>query len=284
MLAVKNEYETIQYTDNLPARIELFDSQGSLFRRGSHWHKEIELIYVLDGEVDVTKNNIETKLKSGDIFIFNSGEIHSIDVFDGDKPIQTVTVHLSFDFAKQFDDSLDYMNFKIDSNTQAEEKLKNFMKRLADSKTHSEDNFPGIKQYALIMDIFHVLFTSCRRKKQISLYGNCNVNFRNAKVAMEYIEKHYRENINLNVMAELVGLNPIYFSKYFKDTTGQGFNAFLGNVRLKHALDDLLNHGMSITDAAEYNGFPNVKSFENVCKRSYGLTPLQFKKQQMKVS
>ena len=101
---------------------------------------------------------------------------------------------------------------------------------------------------------------------------------------MEYIEEHYREDINLNVMSGIVGLNPIYFSKYFKDATGMGFNAYLGTVRMKHALDDMLNHGMSATDAAKCNGFPNVKSFETVCKRSYGLTPLQFKKQQLKVS
>lgn len=284
MIAVKYEYQTIEYNDNLPARIELFESQGSELRADPHWHKEIEIIYVLDGGFDITKNDLKTKLKSGDIFILNSGEIHNIDVLDGDKIIKAVIAHLSFEFAKQFDDSLDFMYFRIDSNTQAESKLKDLMKRLADSKSHSEEDFPGIKQYGLIMDIFHVLFTSCRRKKQISLYGNCNVNFRNAKVAMEYIEEHYREDINLNVMAELVGLNPIYFSKYFKDTTGQGFNTYLGTVRLKHALDDLLNHGMSIADAAKCNGFPSVKSFETVCKRSYGLTPLQFKKQQLRVS
>lgn len=280
MIAVKYEYQTIEYNDNLPARIEYSENPGSEYRAESHWHKEIELFYLLDGTLSITKNNHETMLNSGDLFLLNSGEIHSVNVDDGDKTIKAVRVYLSFDFAKKFDDSLDLIYFKVDSNTKAEEQLKELMKQLAKVET----DYPRIKQYALIMDIFHVLFTNCRKRKQISLYGNCSVNFRKAKVAMEYIEEHYREDINLNVMAALVGLNPIYFSKYFKDATGQGFNAFLGNVRLKHAMDDLLGHGMSIADAAKCNGFPSVKSFETVCKRSYGLTPLQFKKQQLRVS
>ena len=63
-----------------------------------------------------------------------------------------------------------------------------------------------------------------------------------------------------------------------------GFTAYVNSIRLKHALEDIMDGNMSIADAASYNGFPSVKSFETACKRSYGLTPLQFKKQQLKVS
>lgn len=281
---MRYEYQTIKYDDNLPARIEHIEKPGSELRCEPHWHKEIELIYILDGGLIINKNGENVILKSGDLFLINSGEIHSVDVSEGDREVKLLRVYLSYDFAKKFDDSLDLMNFKITPGAQAEEELKNLMEQSAVIKRDVNRDFPGIKQYALIMDTFHILFTSCRVKKQISLYGNCRVSFRNAKLAMEYVEEHYREDINLNVMAGIVGLNPIYFSKYFKDSTGQGFNAYLSSVRLKHAMEDLLNHGMSIADAAKYNGFPNVKSFENVCKRSYGLTPLQFKKQQLKVS
>ena len=75
-----------------------------------------------------------------------------------------------------------------------------------------------------------------------------------------------------------------YFSKYFKDSTGMGFTAYVNSIRLKHALEDIMDGNMSIADAASYNGFPSVKTFETACKRSYGLTPLQFKKQQLRVS
>lgn len=281
---MKYDFETIKYDDNLPAKIEIIDQPGSRCRSDPHWHKELELIYMLDGQLAVTKNGESQTLYPDDIFLLNSSEIHQLDVEDGDAQVSYLTAYLSFDFAKKFDSALDAVYFQIDRNTKAEEELKSLMRQLVTHKLGQEHGYPSIKQYAIVMDIFHVLFENCRRKKQISLYGNCKVEFRNAKVAMEYIEEHYRDELNLSVMAELVGLNPIYFSKYFKDATGKSFTAYVNSVRMKHAVDDLLTHGMSIADAAKYNGFASVKSFEIACKRSYGLTPLQFKKQQLSVS
>ena len=273
---MKYEYETIKYNDNLPAKIKLCDETGKEIFTNYHWHKEIELICIIDGKAKIEKNSESFILAKGDVFLLNSGEIHKLSA-DCDNA-KILILQLSYDFVKQFDSQLDAHNFVINRGSQAEQLLKQYLHELSDV------SLSAFQQYAVMMNILHVLFTYCQRERQISLYGNCKVNFRNAKLAMEYIEEHYREDINLNVMANIVGLNPVYFSKYFKDSTGQGFNAYLGSVRLKHAIDDLLNHGLTIADAASCNGFPNVKSFENACKRSYGLTPLQFKKQRLMVS
>lgn len=270
---MKYKYETMKYNDNLPAKIELCGSIDP----DVHWHKEIELIYLVNGELTVSKNGSEYGLNKGDVFLMNSGEIHQLSP-ENEDDTELLVLHLSYDFVKKFDDMFDMHSFIVHPDSRAEQELKKHMIELSDS------TLSALQQYAVIMNILHVLFDRCCRDKQISLYGNCKVTFRNAKVAMEYIEEHYREELNLNVMAELVGLNPIYFSKYFKDSTGMGFNAYVNAVRLKHALEDIMGGNMSIADAASYNGFPSVKSFEIACKRSYGLTPLQFKKQQLKVS
>ena len=268
---MRYKYETIKYNDNLPAKIEISRQISS----DVHWHKEIELVYIAQGSITALKNEVEYGLDKGSFFLFNSGEIHSLTPSrDG---VMTVTLHLSHDFAKKFDPQLDSRSFVVVPGSKAEQELKSQMILLSDSSLST------LQQYAVIMNVLHVLFEQCIRERQISLYGNCKVTFRNAKLAMEYIEEHYREELNLNVMAELVGLNPVYFSKYFKDTTGMGFNAYVNSVRMKHALEDLMAENMSIADAASYNGFPNVKSFENACKRSYGLTPLQFKKRQQQL-
>lgn len=269
---MKYRYETIKYNDNLPARVENCVCTAS----DLHWHKEIELVFVANGNLTVFKNEEEYSLYSGNLCLFNSREIHQLTPV-GDN-VRLVSLYLSYDFAKNFESQLDMRSFVVVPGSRAEQELKEQMLLL------SYGTLSTLQQYAVIMNILHVLFEQCLRERQISLYGNCKVSFRNAKLAMEYIDEHYREELNLNVMAELVGLNPIYFSKYFKDSTGMGFNAYVNSVRMKHALEDLMAENMSIADAASYNGFPNVKSFENACKRSYGVTPLQFKKRQLMVS
>ena len=270
---MKSEFKTIQYNNNLPARIEFI--QGVLSAE-PHWHKEIELVYVAEGALKVEKHGRIFTLNSGEVFLINSGEIHQLSA-EGEA--EFLSLHLSYDFAKQFDAQLDAVMFEL--NNQAKQSLKPLLQELTERRNMENQTF---KQYAVLMDIFHILFTDCRRQKRISLYGNAKSGERNAKIAVEHIEQHYRENLSLNSMAQLLGLHPIYFSKYFKEVTGTGFNTYVNTVRMKHALDDLIRHGMTIADAAKANGFSNVKSFETICKRSYGLTPLQFKKQQLMVS
>ena len=49
---MNSEFELIRYNDNLPARIEI--KQGEI-NTPYHWHKEIELVYVLDGALESTQ-------------------------------------------------------------------------------------------------------------------------------------------------------------------------------------------------------------------------------------
>ena len=102
-------------------------------------------------------------------------------------------------------------------------------------------------------------------------------NFNHAKNVIEYIGKHYNDEITLDDMAELAGLSPAYFSKYFKDITGTNFTKYLNSIRLEHALKDMLTQNISVTDAALENGFSNVKFFITICKKVYEYTPAQYR-------
>ena len=79
-------------------------------------------------------------------------------------------------------------------------------------------------------------------------------------------------------MATLVGLSPAYFSHHFKTVTEMTFVRFLSCLRMEHALSDLVSMDISVTDAALRNGFANVRAFFASCKRVFGLTPMQLKK------
>lgn len=91
--------------------------------------------------------------------------------------------------------------------------------------------------------------------------------------------QNYKEEITLNDIAALVGLTPSYFSKYFKNITESSFTQYLNGVRLEYALKDMIYNHDTVTNAALENGFANVKSFINLCKKVYGCTPNQYKKQ-----
>ncbi|ETI69621.1 helix-turn-helix domain-containing protein [Neobacillus vireti] len=94
---------------------------------------------------------------------------------------------------------------------------------------------------------------------------------------IDYMERNYEQQITLEEMAQKAFLSTGYLSRYFKQKMGMGFSRFLMNIRLKHGVKDLLYTTDSISQIAMKNGFPNTKSFSNLFKESYGVTPHEYR-------
>ena len=94
---------------------------------------------------------------------------------------------------------------------------------------------------------------------------------------INYMEENYDQPITLEEMAQRTYLSTAYLSRYFKQKMGIGFSRFLMNIRLKHSLKDLLYTADSISQISLKNGFPNTKSFSNLFKEVYGVTPNEYR-------
>lgn len=271
-------YEVVKYNKNIPAMILMQNKPGWRCRTHLHWHKELELIYMIHGHLNICVNGREQTLDDNELFLCNSEEIHITDVRDDNEVNRYLVVMLSYDFMGQHFADIDSVFFSVDSNEEAKNEIIFSMKKIVDLCEIKNDIFVDIQKHKEILNIFYLLLRYCAVPKKNTFVVSSLKNFNNTKIVIEYIEKHYSDEITLNDMAELAELSPAYFSKYFKNITGISFLKYLNSVRLEYALKDMLVKNMSVTNAAFENGFPNVKSFINTCKSIYGYTPTQYKK------
>ena len=268
---MNSEFELIRYNDKLPARIEI--KQGEI-NTPYHWHKEIELVYVLDGALEININNSVQTLHTDEFRLINSVESHSLS---GDNA-KCLILDISYEFASQFDESLYSSVFKVIGGSGAEDELRNLLWQL--SRTVNEPKLPDLRQYSLITDILHVLFVQCRHENPNAVKESEKVQSRHVKLAIEYIEQHYREEFTEKGVAEILGVQPVYLAQRFKEATGKTFTEYVMEFRLERAMDALINKGMPIDDAADYGGFPSKRTFVAKCKRIYNITSFQLLKQQ----
>lgn len=269
--SVNSEFELIRYNDNLPARIDI--KQG-VISTTYHWHKEIELVYVMDGAVTIKINTQDRSLHADEFVLINSVENHRLSAENA----QCLILDISYEFAAQFDESLYSSVFKVIGGSGAEEELHNLLWQL--SRTVNESDLPDLRQYSLITEILHVLFVQCRHETPNAVKESENIQSRHVKLALEYIEQHFREEFTEKSVAELLGIQSVYLSRRFKEATGKPFTEYVMEFRLERAMDALINKGMPIDDAADYGGFPSKRTFIAKCKRAYGITPFQLLKQQ----
>lgn len=95
---------------------------------------------------------------------------------------------------------------------------------------------------------------------------------------LDYLNHHYGEDINLNLVADKLNLTPGYLSSIFKEKTNINFSEYLNNLRVERAKELLVNVDLRIQDIAMQVGYQNVNSFIRMFKRRYGLTPGEYRK------
>ena len=97
------------------------------------------------------------------------------------------------------------------------------------------------------------------------------------RLALRYIDEHYREEISQTTVAEAVHLNPSYFSTLFKKYLGQGFSDYLTDLRIEHIKARLSTSNEKIKAIAASEGFHDPQYFVRIFKRATGLTPGQYR-------
>jgi AraC-like DNA-binding protein len=98
---------------------------------------------------------------------------------------------------------------------------------------------------------------------------------RSIKIVRDYIASHYRNNLSLKELADLVNLNPFYLLRSFRKEMGLPPHEFLTQVRVGRAMK-LLSRGLPIADVALETGFVDQSHLSNRFKRIVGVTPKQF--------
>ena len=92
-----------------------------------------------------------------------------------------------------------------------------------------------------------------------------------------YVDLHYRDPLNLNVVAAVAGLERTYFSKFFHEKTGVCFHDWLNWVRVNHAIELMPLDDRSITEIALEVGFQDLRTFERAVEKCTGHTPSSMK-------
>ena len=95
--------------------------------------------------------------------------------------------------------------------------------------------------------------------------------------AVDYIELHYAEKIGLKTLSDALYISPNYFSDLFRRHMKVKFSDFLIEYRLKKACILLKKPEYKVSEISEMVGFRDSTYFSTVFKKTYNLTPLEYK-------
>lgn len=104
------------------------------------------------------------------------------------------------------------------------------------------------------------------------------------KEAIHYIEQNFQNNISIEEIASVCGINRSYFGKIFKKALGRSPQEFLMNYRMLKATELLKLTSLSIAEIGSAVGYENQLHFSRAFKRIYGISPREWRNSQKKES
>ena len=228
-----------------------------------HFHRNLELIYVIDGAVNCTVNNAVYRLESGDFGLCLSYDIHRY-VPESD------TVYWVLVFSE---DHIRYLSnqlsgkmgqgFRFRCKNAVENLVKEQLINTAPTTLSLKASLYAVMEQYL---------------KDVALVSKSSKESRMVTLISDYIMQHHTQKLTLSDLANKLGYDYNYMSRYFHNTFNMSFSDFVNIYRMETAACFLEDTEESITSIAFKSGFQSVRAFNSYFKKSTGMSPSQYRK------
>ena len=124
-----------------------------------------------------------------------------------------------------------------------------------------------------------LVFDPVRQKQSpyISFVSQKNHDDQAILKAQDWLERHYKNDISLDALAEKVGLGSRTFKRRFKQATNENPINYLQRIRIEQAKNQLEKTTETINNIIWSVGYEDIGSFRQLFKRFTGLTPKSYR-------
>lgn len=260
-----------------------FLSEYPNFSADSHWHDDIEFIFIFSGHMvyNIDGNNIIITEGNG-IFV-NSRHFHY--GFSDDHTeckFLCILLHPILLCSSQYVEQkymmpvLSNPNFPYCLLTSDHDWSNTILSSLLRMYEIRNESCNELEIHSLFLNIWSLLYKNMPLAKKESIKANHQLS--QLKDMIKYIEINYKNKISLDAIASSGGVCKTscctIFQKYLKQTPV----TYLINFRLRKSIDLMKTSNMNITEISYECGFSGASYYAEAFKKNLGLTPREYKK------
>ncbi len=271
MKVTGNYEDVIRGTPEFPLGFYRVDNTHPNYHMQLHWHVEYEMIHICTGSLTLFLDEETVQCSEGDCILVAGSILH------GATPRGCVYECAVFDTRALFSGScqtaLGGMNGFLKMKAGSEENAAALAFFDALQKTGAGKEFIILSAlyrcFGLLLQKNLFRRSPVQRSKKIQ----------HLKQALQLIETEYSSTITLPELAQVCGMSPKYFCRFFKEMTHKTPIDYLNNYRVKIACEMLRQNQESITEIALSCGFNDLSYFIKTFKRYKGVSPKNYQKQ-----
>ncbi len=249
-----------------------------------HHHTECELSVFLRGHGVYSMPGRSYPFKAGDIFLFGTGEAHSITEIHED--MEVLNVHFEPRILWEHSDTAELLclfssrgeNFE-NRFEDASGTLRDMILSLERELSEGRPCFTITAKYLLFSTLSEIIRRyDCVKPTAAPTASSAQA--KNLRRAIDYIGENLSEPLTLSALADVAYMSPTYFSAVFKRLNGISPWEYITIKRVEKAVEMLKTTDLSKLEIAERCGFSGASNFYKMFRRITGKCPSDFSNKQ----
>ena len=234
--------------------------------------------YIISGTgtlmADNAKGETQTySIKSGQGFLIFPGQITT---YIADQNLPWEYVWIEFD-GLRVKEALDLTELSVNTpvyHSHSKDLREQLMNEMMYIVHHAKES-----PFHLIGHLYLFLDYLTQSAKSTKLVQSTKMSDYYIKEAINYIEQNFQNDISIEDIAAVCGINRSYFGKIFRNSIGRSPQEFLMNYRMVKATELLKLTSLSIAAIGSAVGYENPLHFSRAFKTIYGISPREWRNQ-----
>ncbi len=251
-----------------------------------HNHSCLEINLALSSGGTYYIGDYAYPIHKNDIFIINNYEYHYAASESSDMELLVIIFDPELAWRN---DEMDYLYIKafyewkngFKHRLPADEIPTNIIDVIFEIEKEWNDKATGY-QLVIKSQLLKLLALLYRRFEETDKYSEKITRFQNEYIriidVINYIDRKFQEPIKLSDLADMVHMNPNYFSSFFHNAMKCPVSTYIIRRRLKHACLKLATTEHNIIKIALESGFENVPYFNRTFKKYIHMTPSEYRR------
>ena len=260
--------------------------------RQEHIHNEFEFFVVLRGEGLAKIKSHVYNIKEGDVYLINSGEVHSYSrnpvsdiILDREKDSAPLFlfVQISNHCLREYFPQIRTTVFNSCNlrDYLSEGEIVDIVNLLVESaKAYFLEE--SLYQLKILGNVARIL-TQCYKKVPYEIISEAqknNLKQKNLRVEriISYIDANFETQIRLQDLAEQENLSPTHFSHLFTSLFGVTFQDYVNIKRMEQCIRLMPNKEKTLLEISYESGFSDPKYMNRMFIKHYGYTPKEYRR------
>ena len=234
-----------------------------------HTHNYAELFYIVGGEGQFRIENQLYTVKADQMVIVNPNVIHT-EVSYKSRPLEYIVLGidgLELAISEQQENRYQILDYRGGGD---------ILTCLRHILQETQSALPGYE--TICQAYMEILILRLMRSTQFTTTAAAHTLGSQCIAVRQYIDSHYKEPLNLDLLAEIAHINKFYLVHAFKKEYGLAPINYMISRRIEESRYLLQETDLSMSQIAQILGFSSANYFSQSFRKTEGISPMEYRK------